>query len=420
VSTLHSRRADPFQLTPVLRLVRELGKGGMGHVWVADHATLRTQVAVKLLAERTAGRPDAISRFSAEAAAAARIRSPHVVQVFDHGFAGGVPYIVMELLEGEDLAHRLERERRLPVAEVVTIVRQLCKALEKAHALGVVHRDVKPANVFLVSGMDGPFVKVLDFGLAKHEDGALGDLTDSHSVFGTPHYVSPEQAQSARTATRQSDLWSVAVIAYECLTGTRPFEAESIMGLCLALNTGKFRPPTALRLELPSALDAWFARAFQRAPVARFGSATELASTFAAALENAPAHPPLPRRRRRVVVAGAAIGGALLGLAGWVGFRSWQGARPVATASAVASPMPAEVAGVPSVGDTAVASPPPAASPPAASPAASSTVPAAISGTHVLPESTKRAGLPRAVPWVPPPTARPSDDDLFNDPKPRP
>jgi len=275
------------QLTPTLRLVRELGHGGMGRVWLADHLSLRTQVAVKVLTGRSARQPEAIARFSAEAAAAAKIRSAHVVQVFDHGFSDDMPYIVMELLEGEDLSRRLERERLLPPAEVLTIVRHVCKALERAHAMGIVHRDIKPANVFLVSGMGETFAKVLDFGLAKQQDGALSEMTASGAVFGTPYYVSPEQAQSARTVTAQSDLWSVGVLAYECLTGRRPFEAQSLMGLCLALNTGRFAPATTTRPELPAAVDGWFTRAFKRDPAARFTSAGELAATLAAALSEA-------------------------------------------------------------------------------------------------------------------------------------
>jgi serine/threonine-protein kinase len=258
----------------------------MGSVWVADHLTLHTEVAVKFLAERAQRVPEAISRFSAEAAAAARIKSPHVVQVFDHGVSDGTPYIVMELLEGEDLAQRLARDRRLSPAETVAVIGQVCKALEKAHALGVIHRDIKPANLFLASGMGDTFVKVLDFGLAKNALEMAGGMTGSGAIFGTPHYISPEQAESARAVTAQSDLWSVAVVAYECLTGSRPFDADSLMGLCVALNEGRFKPPTTVCPELPLAADAWFKRAFELEPAQRFASATELAASFAALLSD--------------------------------------------------------------------------------------------------------------------------------------
>jgi serine/threonine-protein kinase len=275
------------EITPSLRLVREIGKGGMGSVWIADHLALRTQVAVKFLSEKWEQSPQAVARFSAEAAAAARVRSPHVAQVFDHGFSDGVPYIVMELLEGEDLAARLAREGRLPAREVLAIARHVGKALEKAHAQGIIHRDIKPANIFLVAGMGETFVKVLDFGLAKHTDGGPGGMTESLAVFGTPHYVSPEQAESARGAGPQSDLWSLAVVVFECLTGVRPFQADSLMGLCIALYESRFPPATSLCAELPAAMDAWCERAFQREPQRRFAGASELVSALAGALADA-------------------------------------------------------------------------------------------------------------------------------------
>jgi serine/threonine-protein kinase len=262
----------------------------MGCVWIAEHLGLRTQVAVKFPAGGFADVPEAMARFTAEAAAAARIRHPHVAQVFDHGVSEGRPYIVMELLEGEDLAKRIAREGRVPPSETVVIASQVAKALERAHALGIVHRDIKPANVFLVAspGASETFVKVLDFGLAKH-GGDLGGLTGSHAVFGSPHYVSPEQAESARAATFQADLWSLAVVVYECLTGMRPFVSDSLMGLCIALHEGRFTPPTDVCPDLPAALDAWCARAFQHDPRARFASATDLASALADAVARPPA-----------------------------------------------------------------------------------------------------------------------------------
>jgi len=279
--------AAGLQLTPTLRLVSELGHGGMGCVWVADHLTLRTQVAVKFLAEHSVSKPEAVARFTVEATSAARIRSPHVVQVFDHGLSEGVPYIVMELLEGEDLAQRLQRERRIPPAETVVLVRQICKALERAHAMGVVHRDIKPGNVFLASGMGETFVKVLDFGLAKHAGGATSAMTGSGAVFGTPHYVSPEQAESSREATPRSDLWSVAVVAYECLTGRRPFQGDNLMSLCIALHEVRYAPATKVCPELPAAVDAWFERAFQHEPEERFASGGEMAKALERALAGA-------------------------------------------------------------------------------------------------------------------------------------
>jgi serine/threonine-protein kinase len=408
----------------------------MGRVWVADHRTLKIQVAVKFLGERAEGVPEAVARFSVEAEAAARIKSPHVVQVFDHGVSDGTPYIVMELLEGEDLARRLGRERRLRTSEVVAVVRQIGKALAKAHAAGVVHRDIKPANVFLVSGMGEIFVKVLDFGLAKHGEG-LGGMTGSAAIFGTAHYVSPEQAESARAATPRSDLWSVAVIAYECLTGTRPFEASSLLALCRAIDEGRYAPPSSLCPELPAAVDEWFARAFQRDPADRFASASELATTFAEALADAPDQLPvweqepsaplhtepgwsgtlgLPRRRRPrtlLAIAAAALAGA--GAIGLFVTRT----PPRAAAPAVAPTPAAATRSTPSD----EGAPPPSALPPPESALPQPQEPPATR-TAQAPAPSPR---PRPAPAIPAasrkPTAAPvassraQNHDLFSDPE---
>jgi hypothetical protein len=264
----------------------------MGSVWVADHASLGTMVCVKLMSEHALADARAVARFNDEAQAAARIRSPHVVQVFDHGVTDGIPYIVMELLEGEDLRTRLARKARLGPAETLCIARQMATALDKAHAAGVVHRDIKPANVFLLEVGGQTFVKLLDFGLAKL---ALDPLraspseaaarTESAAVFGTPHYMSPEQAESAGAVTKSADLWSLAVVVYRCLTGALPFDAPTLFGLCARIHDATFEPATSLRPELPEAADAWFARALARDEGARFASATDMAQGLAAALE---------------------------------------------------------------------------------------------------------------------------------------
>jgi serine/threonine-protein kinase len=157
-----------------LRLRRMLASGGMGSVWEADHLGLRTQVAVKLIADVLSVEPTVRKRFALEAEAAAQIRGPHVVQILDHGVTDqGIPYIVMELLIGESLGSRLKRVGRLDLAETFVIVNQTSKALARAHSLGFVHRDIKPDNLFLTESNDELFVKVLDFGIAKHRDPAM-------------------------------------------------------------------------------------------------------------------------------------------------------------------------------------------------------------------------------------------------------
>jgi len=162
--------APEMMVTPSVRLVRPLGRGGMGSVWVADHLTLRTQVAVKFISAEVLerGGRSILTRFEREAQAAAQIRSEHVVHIHDLGVMdGGTPYIVMELLDGESLGHRLKRARSLPADQVRLVVAQVAKALGAAHELGIIHRDIKPDNIFLVKRDDEPLVKVLDFGIAK-------------------------------------------------------------------------------------------------------------------------------------------------------------------------------------------------------------------------------------------------------------
>lgn len=269
-------------VTANVRLTRPLGEGAMGCVWVADHLTLRTEVAVKFISGQVASDPQIMARFLQEASVAAQIKSPHVVQTFDQGVMGdGTPYIVMELLEGESLQERLNREGRLSLALVARILVQLSRALGRAHDIGVVHRDIKPDNVFLVPGDDGPFCKILDFGIAKQTTlPAMGGLTSPGTMVGTPEYMSPEQVLSAKDVDFRADLWGLAVTAYHCITGTLPFEAEALGQLCVKLLDGSFIPPSQHVPGLPPAIDQWMARAIALQPEQRFSSAKELATTF--------------------------------------------------------------------------------------------------------------------------------------------
>jgi serine/threonine-protein kinase len=267
-----------------LRLVRLLARGGMGSVWVADHLGLKTTVAVKFIDESLGADPGVLGRFTREAAAAAQIRSPHVVQIFDHGFTEErVPYIVMELLEGESLGARIQRLGVLSLEETGTIVSHVCKALGKAHALGVVHRDIKPDNIFLTDSDGDLFVKVLDFGIAKRKGDEVFAATSTGVAVGTPHYMSPEQLMSAKDAIPATDLWAVAIATYRGLTGELPFDHETFPGLCIAITNGVFRPPREHRSNLPVSLDNWFKKALAVKPQDRFGSARELAESFSMA-----------------------------------------------------------------------------------------------------------------------------------------
>ncbi|MBI4705784.1 MAG: serine/threonine protein kinase [Deltaproteobacteria bacterium] len=268
-----------------LKLLRELGKGAMGSVWAAEHLTLHRQVAVKFMSRVLMESEISVERFEREATAAAQIASPHVAHIYDHGTTGeGERYIVMELLVGEDLSARCKRLGPLPLREVAHIVVQLCKALGKAHQLGIVHRDIKPDNVFLIDSDGEIFVKVLDFGVAKRAaEGSVG-MTSTGAMLGTPRFMSPEQFLSAKHVDPRSDLWSVGVVTYYAVTGQPPFGGENLGQLCMAIEKGVFPPPSALRPDVPAAFDAWCLKALSQEQAARFQSAREMAQALAFAL----------------------------------------------------------------------------------------------------------------------------------------
>ena len=259
----------------------------MGAVWLAEHLSLRTNVVVKFMARGLADSDAAKARFAREAAAASQVKSPHVVQMLDHGvLESGAPYIVMELLEGRDLEDQLEASGHLEPREVVAIVAQLARALGRAHERAIVHRDIKPSNVFLCDAGGGElFVKLLDFGIAKGQEiGVAGGTTRTGSFVGSPYYMSPEQVVGAKDIDYRSDLWSLGVVAYEALTGQRPFEAETVGALALKIHRDPLPVPSAVDRSLGPAVDAWFAKACAREPAARFASAKELADALAVAV----------------------------------------------------------------------------------------------------------------------------------------
>jgi len=269
------------------RLTRLLGRGGMGAVWEGTHLSLGTRVAVKFIDAEYAESPEARSRFENEARAAARLRSKHVVEVYDHGVSGdGRPFIVMEFLQGEPLDKRLDRLGRLPSKDTAQIVMQVCRALSKAHAANIVHRDLKPENVFLVwDDEDGTdVVKVVDFGIAKFNDASMSSsaATRTGSVLGTPHYMSPEQARGLRSVDSRSDLWSVAVIAYRCIVGALPFEGEAVGDLLVKLCTAPIPVPSRIAPDVPPGFDAWLQKALTREPAQRFQTAAQLSESLAA------------------------------------------------------------------------------------------------------------------------------------------
>lgn len=279
------------------RLERPIGQGGMGWVWKAQHVQWDAPVAIKLIDVRQlASRADApaptadsplLQRFFGEARAAAAIRSPHVVQILDDGVdpALQLPFIVMELLEGETLEQRLSRERRLPPEVAANILTQVARALTRVHEANMVHRDLKPSNVFLVANEDEVLAKVLDFGIAKGGTG-MGTgtpITATGEQMGTPFYMCPEQIRGQRHLDYKADIWAFGVIAYECLTGVRPFTGETLGALSLSICVEPLPIPSRAA-SVPAGFDAWFLRCVSRDRTLTFRSAKEAADGLRRAL----------------------------------------------------------------------------------------------------------------------------------------
>jgi serine/threonine-protein kinase len=250
----------------------------MGSVWLAEHLTLRSPVAIKLIEPSIAANPEALARFLREAQAAASLRSPHVVQILDYGVDGVVPFIAMEVLDGESLATRLERVGRMSPLETARLMNHVARAMTRAHETGIVHRDLKPDNVYIVRNDEEELAKVLDFGVAKSSLHGLGSTASSGtrtgSVLGTPYYMSPEQAEGSKLLDQRTDIWAMGVITYECLLGVRPFEAETLGSLLLAICAREIPIPSRVG-PVPPGFDAWFARACARDMAQRFSSAKE-------------------------------------------------------------------------------------------------------------------------------------------------
>ena len=290
MTTSGAQRALPREgdvLASKYRIERVLGQGGMGIVYAAYHELLAQQVALKLLLPEIARHPDAVSRFLHEARAAARIQGDHVARVMDVGtLDDGLPYIVLEMLQGLDLGQVLIARETLPVELVIDYVMQALEALTQAHALGIVHRDIKPSNLFLARTADGSTkVKVLDFGISKtlsHGDGDEGaSVTATNSVLGSPAYMSPEQLRSSKNVDVRTDVWSIGVVLYELLTGSLPFHGENVVDLFAAISESVPVTPSAIRPDVPPALDQAVMRCLRCSSVERFASVADLAAALA-------------------------------------------------------------------------------------------------------------------------------------------
>ena len=271
----------PGTLLGRYEIKRQLGRGGMGAVYEAMHRDLKKRVAIKVLSGPFAANEEAKQRFLREGEAASRIQHPHVVDVTDVGVDGTLSYLVMEFLEGEDLAHKLVRGGALPVRETVDILLPVCAGLSVAHEEGVIHRDLKPENIFLAKRRQGGVEpKLLDFGVSKMTGGGALALTGTSASFGTPYYMPPEQVRGARQVDQRSDVYALGVVLYECVCGRRPFESDNIYTILHAIGAGEYPPPRSVRADLPAAIETAIMRAMQLEPAGRFPTVRH----FAAAL----------------------------------------------------------------------------------------------------------------------------------------
>ncbi len=267
------------------RVERILGTGGMGTVVAAHHLQLDERVALKFLLPQALGSMEAVARFMREARAAVKIKSEHVARVTDVGqLENGAPYMVMEYLDGRDLAAWLTQCGPMPIEQAVDFVLQASEALAEAHALGIVHRDLKPANLFCVQRSDGLLsIKVLDFGISKITNPAdrAHAMTKTNSLAGSPLYMSPEHMKSSRTVDARTDIWSLGVILFELIAGRPPFEAEAVTELVMKVAAD---PPTPLRRYRPDApvrLEAVVARCLEKDRNNRYQTVAELAVALA-------------------------------------------------------------------------------------------------------------------------------------------
>jgi serine/threonine-protein kinase len=273
------------------RIIKQLGEGGMGRVYLAEHVAIEKRVALKVLRAEYASKGEIVKRFQQEAISASRIKHPNVLDVFDFGqLDNGCFYLAMEFLEGHDLADELQRRRVLDAATGIRVSMQICRALAAAHQSGVVHRDMKPENVFLQRTADGEeIVKIVDFGIAqlRSKDAAVPEtkrrLTRTGMIFGTPEYMSPEQA-GGKHADLRADIYAVGIIMYEMFTGAVPFTGETFLGV-LTKHLNEPAPPLSTvfpELAISAQLQAVIMRALVKDPNVRYQTMLEFAQAITA------------------------------------------------------------------------------------------------------------------------------------------
>jgi len=284
-------RQAPFDPKPGLlvegkyRVESVIGQGGMGVVVAATHEGLDQRVAIKFLAPEAMRSAEAVERFLREAKVAAKVKSEHVARVSDVGrVEGGTPFIVMEHLEGADLAALVDRSGAMPIDEVCEIGLQACEALAEVHAAGIVHRDLKPSNLFITRRADGsPYLKLLDFGISKltatEDEGEDPALTRTAALMGSPSYMSPEQIKSTKEVDARTDVWSLGAVIYEALTGKRAFRGETVPQVCAMIASEEPAAPSSLRADVPEELERAVLACLVKKPEER-GTLLQLARTL--------------------------------------------------------------------------------------------------------------------------------------------
>jgi len=387
----------------------------MGVIVAAYHEGLGQRFAIKIMRPEILDNEVAVTRFIAEARTAARLQSEHVTRVFDVGrLDDGVPYMIMEYLDGGDLAALVDQRGKLPIEEAVDFALQALEALAEAHAAGIVHRDLKPSNLVLTRRPDGsPHIKVVDFGISKHHGidapSGAGAITSTQQLLGSPSYMSPEQITSPKSVDARADIWSLGALLHELLTGTLPFQGETL-GAIMAQILGQSPPRLReLRPDAPAGLEKVLRRCMARDPAARYLDVAELASALAPfgthwaklsakRVESALRQNRLSdtlggagrKRRRRVMgIVAVALCAGIVGVGAWIGLG-----REAPPASAAPAPSFASTASPAAVGEppkTPAASPPPSPAAPAPAPSTApspASRPAAVKAT--APVSVKK------------------------------
>ncbi|HEY8165531.1 MAG TPA: serine/threonine-protein kinase, partial [Gemmatimonadaceae bacterium] len=299
------------------RIERELGRGGMATVYLAEDLKHHRLVAIKVLDPNLAAELGA-ARFLREIEIAARLTHPHILPLYDSGESGGFLYYVMPFVEGESLRNRLEREKQLSLPDSVAIGRAIAAALSYAHGLGIVHRDIKPENILFTAGQ----AVVTDFGIARAIGVAGGDqLTQTGIAIGTPTYMSPEQAAGERELDARSDIYALGCVLYEMLIGQAPFTGPTPQAVLARHALDPVPRLRTVRQAIPEALEAVVLRALAKAPADRFRTAGELAEALEQSARGEGTATVRPLRRRRIILQAAAIVGILAFGGWWVGPR---------------------------------------------------------------------------------------------------